>query len=122
MIHLILQQSYLHLFSYTLVLVIVFVAVADAMLIQQLRRLLGQESSRLRAAGLTEDDLQLMLHPAAVTLRKPMRGASELRRNADLADASLFLPIRARMMLTRDLSTLMGLIATLLALVAAASD
>ena len=34
----------------------------------------------------------------------------------------LFVPLRARMSLTRDLSTLMGLIATLLALVAAATD
>jgi hypothetical protein len=40
----------------------------------------------------------------------------------DMAEAALFVPLRARMALTRDLSTLMGLIATLLALVAAATD
>src|SRR5262249_36774637 len=47
---------------------------------------------------------------------------TELRRQAELAEGALFVPLRARMSLTRDLSTLMGLIATLLALVAAASD
>ena len=45
-----------------------------------------------------------------------------LRRKTELAEAALFVPLRARMTLTRDLGTLMGLIATLLALVAAAAE
>ena len=44
---LILHQTYLHLFSYALVLMVLFVAIADAYLLRQLKRALRRESSRL---------------------------------------------------------------------------
>jgi hypothetical protein len=125
--NLILHQSYLHLFSYGLVLTVVFVALVDAFLIGQLKRALRRESNRLRQGDLEPTDLAIMMHPAACARRASSQSsfvthAAEVRRKADLAEAGLFAPLRARMSLTRDLSTLMGLIATLLALVAAASD
>jgi len=125
MIHLLLHQSYLHLFSYALVLSILLVAVADGILIRQLRRVLRVEGDRLREGALGQDDWDGMVHPAVPTLRQlavSNPNPSVLRRQADLAEAALFVPLRSRMTLTRDLSTLMGLIPTLLALVAAASD
>jgi hypothetical protein len=124
---LILRQSYLHIVSYGLVLSILFVALADGYLIGHLKRALRVESGRLRQGDLAQDDLARMVHPVAGGLGKvrgPLAGASPstLRHHVELAEASLFVPLRARMSLTRDLSTLMGLIATLLALVAAATD
>ena len=66
-----------------------------------------------------------MVHPAARALGISATFCGEffaLQRKVDLSEAALFIPLRARISLTRDLSTLMGLIATLLALVAAATD
>jgi len=127
LLDLILGQSYLHIVSYGLVLAILLVAVADAYLIWHLRRALRSESFRLRQGELEATDQVPMMHPAASVLIKAASSASTLslstlQRRVDMAEASLFVPLRARMSLTRDLSTLMGLIATLLALVAAASD
>jgi hypothetical protein len=124
---LILRQSYLHLVSYGLVIAILFVAVLDSCLLWQLKRALGRESARLRREGLRRPGASPGMHPVAravENLRGPFSsaGAPGLRRSMDLAEAELFVPLRARISLTRDLSTLMGLIATLLALVAAASD
>jgi hypothetical protein len=121
----ILQQSYLHLFSYGLVLGILFVALADAFLIRHLQAALRKEGGWLREAEISAGAPETMLHPVASSLCKlagSPRDGPALRRYAELAEAALFVPLRARMTLTRDLSTLMGLIATLLALVAAASD
>ena len=126
-IHLILGQSYLHLVSYGLVFVILFVALADGFLVGQLKRALRSEGARLRDGAVPRGDLAEMTHPAATGLHA-LNGASSslaaatLLRKMDMAEAALFVPLRARMALTRDLSTLMGLIATLLALVAAATD
>ena len=124
---LILRQSYLHIVSYGLVLSILFVALADGYLIGHLKRALRMEGGRLRQDDFAQDDLGRMVHPMAVGLTKVRRSVSgaspsTLRHHVDLAEAALFVPLRSRMSLTRDLSTLMGLIATLLALVAAATD
>src|SRR5690242_9018063 len=121
-IDLILRQSYLHVVSYGLVLWVLLVALADGYLIRHLRRALRSESTRLRKSGLGTADLEGMMHPVARGLDRAQRSISHvststLRRQVDLAEAALFVPLRARMTLTRDLSTLMGLIATLLALV-----
>jgi hypothetical protein len=127
LLDLILRQSYLHLLSYGLVLAILLAAFADAYLVSHLRRALRSNRDQLRHRHFAEDELGRMVHPAAQVIRKLDRDVSPAtpstwQRQVDLAEAALFVPLRARMALTRDLSTLMGLIATLLALVAAASD
>jgi hypothetical protein len=124
---LILQQSGLHLVSYGLVLAILFVAVMDSFLIGRLRKALQLECARMRTSTLDRADLRAMVHPVACGLARDGNSihavsSGRLRHRIEMAEAALFVPVRARMTLTRDLSTLMGLIATLLALVAAAGD
>jgi hypothetical protein len=124
---LILRQSYLHLISYGLVTSILLVALADCLIVRQLRKALQLESARLQTGGLSRADLIEMIHPVGAGLGKVRdrltAGSRErLRRQMELAEAVLFVPLKSRIVLTRDLSTLMGLIATLLALVAAASE
>jgi hypothetical protein len=126
-INLILRQSYLHLLSYGLVSLILFMAMADAFLVWHLRRVLRAESIRFRDCCLSRSELRQLVHPAARSIAEMGERGAELneavwRNKHTLTEASLFVPLRTRMMLIRDLSTLMGLIATLLALVAAASD
>jgi hypothetical protein len=121
------RQSYLHVVSYLLVIAVLFFALADAYLIRQLKKALRSESALLRQRRPDPSIAERMLHPLASGLGKVRDWNSSLnspavRREADLAEAALFAPLRARMALTRDLSTLMGLIATLLALVAAATE
>src|SRR4051794_22128800 len=110
---LILGQSYLHLISYGLVIAILFVALADAFLIAHLKRALRFDNAKLRQGNLAHEDLVQMVHPAASVLRRASDPAghansSALQRLVDLTEAALFVPLRARMSLTRDLSTLMG--------------
>ena len=51
-VDLILGQSYLHLLSYGLVMVVLFAAVADAFLIRQLKKALCTEGFHLRQGEL----------------------------------------------------------------------
>ncbi len=122
-----LRQSYLHLLSYGLVALVLWIAIRDACLISLLSRALKRESKALRGRAPNDGGTKAQVHPAAriagVALERPgVESNTMLQRKIDLAEASLFVPLRTRMALTRDLSTLMGLIATLLALVAAATD
>src|SRR5436189_2520501 len=68
-----------------------------------------------------------MVHPVAKALLRVSNApqawnATNLRRAAELYEAKLFVPLRAKIGLTRDLSTLMGLVATCSALVVAGAE
>jgi hypothetical protein len=127
LIDLILRLSYLHVISYGLVAMILCVAIADAYVLRHLRKILGREAGQLKEHLANRPELNAMVHPIASGFVKA-RGLrtsftqAALRRQIELAEAALFVPLRSRIVLTRDLSTLMGLIATLLALVAAAIE
>jgi len=126
-LNLILGQSWLHLVSYGLVISVLFVALADAFLVRHLQKALRLETARLQDDAVGRQELAAMIHPAARALAAVGQGefaadAQAVQHKLELGEAALFIPLRARMTLTRDLSTLLGLIATLLALVAAAAE
>src|SRR5690349_14086935 len=99
---LILQQTYLHLISYGLVLCLVLVAVADAFLVSQLKRLLRREGARLSEGSLSATEMASMVHPLASAWAKcasvtRTERAAAIRPQLELAEAALFVPLRARM-------------------------
>lgn len=120
----VLHQSPLHLMNYTLVLAVLFVSVWQAFILRVLKATLRSEAAMLYA-GTREADT--MLHPIAKALHKMSSipgvwDATTLRRAVEHYEAVLFVPLRSKITLTRDLSTLMGLVATCAALVTAGAD
>ena len=68
-----------------------------------------------------------MVHPVATALLRTSDtpqawNAANLRRAVELSEAKLFVPLRAKIALARDVSTLMGLVATCSALVVAGAE
>ena len=122
-IHLILHQSALHLITYALVLSVLFASVWQAFTLSGLRRTLRSEAEQLQDGTVSIEGL---LHPMARALQKlaaiPAWEKDLPRRVVEQAEAVLFLPLKAKVTLTRDLSTLMGLVATCAALVTAGAD
>lgn len=120
----VLHQSPLHLINYTLVLAVLFVSVWQAFMLRVLKAILRSEATML-FAGTRQADT--MLHPIAKALFKMSSApgvwnATTLRRAVEHYEAVLFVPLRSKITLTRDLSTLMGLVATCAALVTAGAD
>ena len=120
----VLHQSALHLINYALVLAVLFVSVWQAYVLWMLKRTLRSEETMLRQGTREAAD---MVHPVAKALVRisdaPQAwNATSLRRAAELYEAKLFVPLRARVALARDLSTLMGLVATCSALVVAGAE
>ena len=123
-IDLVLHQSALHLVNYTLVTAVLFASVWQAYLLWILKRALRSEEPPLQQG--TRDPAD-MVHPVAKALLRASDApetwnATNLRRAAELYEAKLFVPLRAKVALTRDLSTLMGLVATCSALVVAGAE
>jgi hypothetical protein len=123
-IHSILHQSALHLVTYALVASALFASVWQAFTLAALKHTLRAERERLWEESLPLDST---LHPVANALRKmsdtPAAWNGALRRRVvEHCEAALFLPLKAKITLTRDLSTLMGLVATCTALVTAGAD
>jgi len=120
----VLHQSFLHLLNYALVTAVLFTSVWQAYVLWMLKRTLRSEESMLRQGTQRAAD---MVHPVAKVLFKLSDAsrawtAGSLRRTSELYAANLFVPLRAKVALTRDLSTLMGLVATCSALVAAGAE
>ena len=120
----VLNQSFLHLLNYALVTAVLFVSVWQAYVLWMLNRTLRSEESVLRQGTQHAAD---MVHPVAKALFRLSDAprawnATSLRRASELYEANLFVPLRAKVALARDLSTLMGLVATCSALVAAGAE
>ena len=120
----VLHQSFLHLLNYALVTAVLFVSVWQAYVLWMLKRTLRSEESMLRQGTQHAAD---MVHPVAKALFRLSDAsrawnATSLRRASELYEANLFVPLRAKVALARDLSTLMGLVATCSALVAAGAE
>lgn len=120
----ILHQSPLHLINYALVFSVLFVSVWQAFTLRVLSATLRSEGEMLREGTHHADT---MLHPIAKAMLKMAAApaawnAATLRRAVELYEATVFIPLRAKVTLVRDLSTLMGLIATCSALVTAGVD
>jgi len=123
-IDVVLHQSALHLINYALVTAVLFASVWQGYVLWLLKRTLRSEESMLRQGTERAAD---MVHPVAQALFKLSAApgawnATSLRRAAELYEAHLFVPLRTKIALTRDLSTLMGLVATCSALVAAGAE
>lgn len=120
----ILHQSPLHLINYAIVLGVLFISVWQAFTLSALSATLRSEGAMLLEGTHHADS---MLHPIAKAMLKmtaapAVWNATTLRRAVELYEAVLFVPLRAKVTLVRDLSTLMGLIATCSALVTAGAD
>ena len=120
----ILHQSPLHLVNYLLVGAVLFRSIWQAFTLRVLQATLRSEAAMLFAGT---RDAHLLLHPIAKALIKmsaapTVWNATTLRRAVEHYEAALFVPLRSQITLTRDLSTLMGLVATCAALVTAGAD
>lgn len=120
----ILHQSPLHLVNYLLVGAVLFRSLWQAFTLQVLQATLRSEGARLLEGTHHAD---AMLHPIAKALLKMLAAptvwnATTLRRAVEHYEAVLFVPLRSQIALTRDLSTLMGLVATCSALVTAGAE
>lgn len=120
----ILHQSPLHLINYALVLGVLFFSVWQAFTLRVLSTTLRTEAAMLLEGTHHAD---MMVHPIAKALAKmtaapAVWNAATLQRAVELYEATVFVPLRAKVSLIRDLSTLMGLIATCSALVTAGAD
>lgn len=118
------NQSPLHLVNYALVLGVLFISVWQAFTLRVLSHTLRSEGLMLLEGTHHADT---MLHPIAKAMLKmaaapAVWNAITLRHAVEFYEAAVFVPLRAKVALTRDLSTLMGLIATCSALVTAGSD
>jgi len=123
----ILSQPLAHLACYSLTLAILFAAVHQAWLLQGLKARLCFERGRLQEGEQPRSLLEQMVHPTAKGLLRlaaaPHAVSPEtLLRAVDLAEHVLFTPLRHAMSLTRDVSTLMGLVSTCVGLVTAAAE
>jgi len=120
----ILHQSPLHLVNYLLVAAVLFRSIWQAFTLRVLRATLQAEGAALLEGTHHAD---AMLHPIAKALLKmsaapSVWNAASLRRAVEHCEAALFVPLRSQITLTRDLSTLMGLVATCAALVTAGAE
>ena len=120
----ILHQSPLHLVNYALVGAVLFRSIWQAFTLRALEATLHSEAAKL-LAGTRDGDS--MLHPIANVLIKMLAtplawNVTTLRQAVEHYEAALFVPLRSQITLTRDISTLMGLVATCTALVTAGAD
>jgi hypothetical protein len=120
----ILHQSPLHLVNYVLVAAVLFRSIWQVFTLRVLRATLQAEGEMLLQGTRHAD---AMLHPIAKALLKmaaapAVWSAASLRRAVEHCEAVLFVPLRSQITLTRDLSTLMGLVATCAALVTAGAE
>jgi hypothetical protein len=120
----VLHQSPLHLLNYALVTAVLFTSVWQGFMLRVLKATLRSEGAMLREGTHHAD---AMLHPIAKALLKMSEApavwnVATLRRAVEHYEVALFVPLRAKVTLTRDLSTLMGLVATCAALVTAGAE
>lgn len=122
----ILAQSFVHLLSYAGVLAIFALALGQACVLRSLRKKLAEEATRLRVGNLKRTELEAMLHPLGKCLLRflelPGGNVAVLRRAAEYAEASLFIPLKSRIVFCRDASTVAGLVATLIAIYTASGE
>jgi hypothetical protein len=122
----ILAQPFIHLLSYAGVLLINGLAIRHACVLRALRKTLADEAARLGAGNLKRPELEVMLHPLAKCLLRflelPAGNVAGLRRAAEYAEASLFIPLKSRILFCRDASTVAGLVATLIAIYTASGE
>jgi hypothetical protein len=122
----ILAQPVIHLLSYAGVLVIFGLAVGQSCVLHALKKKLTDEAARLGMGNLKRPELAAMLHPLGKCLLRflelPAGNAAGLRRAAEYAEASLFIPLKSRIVFCRDASTVAGLVATLIAIYTASGE
>lgn len=122
----ILAQPVIHLLSYAGVLVIFGLAIGQACILRALKKKLSDEAARLGVGDLKRPELAAMLHPLGKCLLRFLElhtgNVTELRRAAEYAEASLFIPLKSRIVFCRDASTVAGLVATLIAIYTASGE